>query len=311
MQLLRSLESIPEPVRHGALSIGNFDGVHRGHVRLAERMVATARELGGPAVVFTFDPHPAQLLRPEAAPKPLSWTERNAALLGDLGVDAVIVFPTDLAFLELDAAEFFDRIVRERLDARAMVEGPDFFFGHDRSGNVESLQCLCGQAGIRVEVVEPVAAAGQWVSSSRIRALVAAGEVSLAHELLGRTYRIRGIVGHGAGRGRMLGFPTANLEQIVNLLPGQGIYAGRAWPQGPRLRGGFHPAAVSIGPNPTFGEGALKVEAHLLDFDDDLYDWPLELDFLARLRNITRFHSADALIAQMHRDVAETRRIVM
>jgi len=310
VQLLRNLNDLPEKFRRCALSIGNFDGVHRGHAELVRRLVATAHEMDSAAVAFTFDPHPAQLLRPEAAPKPLGWTERNAELLGALGVDAVVAFPTDMAFLQLDARQFFDEIVRRRLDARALVEGRNFFFGCDRTGNTDVLREFCTEAGVRLEVVEPVMIDGERVSSSQIRSMVTSGEMKTAEELLGRPYRIRGTVVHGTGRGTKLGYPTANLEQIDTLLPGDGIYAARAWPQGPGDAGTSHSAAVNIGPNLTFGEGVRKVEAFLIDFQGDLYDQRLELDFFDRLRDITRFGSAEGLVAQMQRDVADTRRIV-
>src|SRR6476619_6833177 len=148
MRLLRSFDNLPADLRHGAVSIGNFDGVHRGHARLIERLLAKARELGGPAIVFTFDPHPVRLLRPEAAPPPLTWTDRKAQLLGELGVTAVIAYPTDEALLALSPEEFFRQIVQDKLAAGAMVDGPNFFFGHDRAGNIDTLGRLCGSAGI-------------------------------------------------------------------------------------------------------------------------------------------------------------------
>ncbi len=302
MQIFRSLDSIPSSLRGGATTIGNFDGVHLGHARLVERLIACAARVGGPAVVFTFDPHPVRILRPEEAPAPLTWTDRKAELLADLGVDAVIAYPTDAAFLRWGPNEFFDRVVRDALDARALVEGPNFHFGRDRQGDVELLQKLCRETGILCEIVEPVFVDGQVVSSSRVRKLVAAGQVEEASRLLTRPYCIRGRIVHGAGRGAQLGYPTANLSEVATLLPGQGIYAGRA-----RLEGLCRPAAVSLGPNPTFGEGALKVEAHLLDFCGDLYDRWIEVDFLARLRDIVRFRSVEELLAAMQQDVALTR----
>ncbi len=305
MKLIRNLDDLPEACRRGAVAIGNFDGVHRGHAQIVTRLVSTARELGGPAIIFTFDPHPASVLRPAEAPRPLCWAGRKAELLGRLGADLVIAFPTDKAFLQLTAREFFDRIVRERLDARALVEGSNFFFGHRRQGNVAILKEFCLQTQIRLEVVEPVAIGGQIVSSSRIRRLVAAGQIDEASKLLTGRYRIRGPVVRGAGRGKKLGFPTANLGSSETLLPGEGIYAGRAGVDTARW-----PAAISVGPNPTFGEGALKIEAYLLDYSGSLYDRQIEIDFLARLRDIVRFDSVDELLVQMEKDVEATRQIV-
>jgi riboflavin kinase / FMN adenylyltransferase len=301
MKLLRSLDDFPEALRGGAVAIGNFDGVHLGHAQLVERLRAMAQSIGGPAVVFTFDPPPTRILRPDAAPEPLVWMERKIELLAELGVDAVVVYPTTKALLELEAREFFDRVVCDRLGARAMVEGPNFFFGHNRSGNVDALRQFCADANMPFEVAEPVELSGQIVSSSRIRGLIAACRTDEARQMLGRPHRIRGIVVRGAGRGAQLGYPTANVDQIDTLLPGEGIYAARACAENV-----WHPAAVSLGPNPTFGEAGLKVEAYLIGFQGIIYQQPIEVDFLAWLREIKRFASVDALVAQMARDAACT-----
>jgi riboflavin kinase / FMN adenylyltransferase len=299
------LDDFPESLRGGAVAIGNFDGVHRGHARLVERLRLMAGRIGGPAVVFTFDPSPTRILRPDAAPEPLMWMERKIEILAELGVDAVLVYPTDRALLQLEAREFFDRIVRGRLAARAMVEGPNFFFGHNRSGNVEVLRRFCAEAEMPFEVAEPVALEGQIVSSSRIRALVLEGQLDDARQMLGRPYRIRGEVAHGVGRGAGLGFPTANLTQIDTLLPAEGIYAARGLADG-----AWYPAAVSLGPNPTFREGQLKVEAHLVGFQGTLYQQRIEVDFHAHLREIRQFASVGELLDQVARDVARTVELV-
>ncbi len=301
MIVLRGLNDLPETLRGGALAIGNFDGVHLGHARLVERLVAMARRVEGAAVVFTFDPPPARILRPEAAPEPLIWLERKAEVLADLGVDAVLVYATDADLLAMDAQEFFARVVRQRLNARAMVEGPNFFFGHNRTGTVDVLRQYCADAGILFEVAQPVEIGGQIVSSSRIRNLILTGRVDAARAMLGRAYRIRGTVVRGAARGATLGYPTANLEQIDTLVPAEGIYAARAL-----AHGTWYPTAVSLGPNPTFDEGRLKVEAYLVGYQGSLYAERIEVDFLARLRDIRRFASVDALLAQMANDVART-----
>jgi riboflavin kinase/FMN adenylyltransferase len=306
VNLIRDLDRLPDGFRGGAISIGNFDGVHVGHARIIERLVAMARRIGGPAVVFTFDPHPARILRPEAAPVPLCWAERNAELLGALGVAAVVAYPTNRAFLQIEAQQFFEQIVRGQLAAHGMVEGPNFFFGHNRAGTIEVLRDYCARAAVELETVEPVLLGGQPISSSRIRALIVQGLVDEARELLSRPHRIRGLVVRGRGRGRQIGFPTANLEQIDTLLPGEGIYAGLGW-----VGKAQYAAAISIGSNPTFGEGGLKVEVFLLDFAGDLYDQTIQVDFLSRLRNIKRFGSAEELVVQMLRDVEQTRSLVL
>jgi len=304
VKLIRDLQSLPENFRHSAVAIGNFDGVHVGHAEIVKRLVAEARRVGGPAVVFTFDPPPARVLRPDRAPPPLSWLERKVELLGALGADVVIAYPTTEAFLRQEPRQFFDQIVRDTLDAKALVEGPNFFFGHDRQGNVELLGRFCREAGITMDVVPSLVVDGQMVSSSRIRALIREGEVAQAGRMLTVPYRVHGLVVHGAGRGSQLGFPTANLGNVDTLLPAEGIYAGRAIAEGK-----YWPAAISLGPNPTFGEGALKVEIHLVDYRGDLYDRNLEVDFLTRLRDIKRFQTVGELLAQMDRDIDQTRMI--
>jgi riboflavin kinase/FMN adenylyltransferase len=304
VRLYRSIDQLPDDLRHGAVSIGNFDGVHRGHARLVERLLIKAHEAGGPAVVFTFDPHPVRLLRPESAPPPLTWTDRKAQLLNELGVTAVIAYPTDEALLALSPEAFFQQIVREKLAAKSMVEGRNFFFGRNRAGNIDALSHLCQGARIDLEIVPPVILANEIVSSSRVRAAVQAGDVDLARQLSTRPYRLRGMVTHGAGRGARIGFPTANLEAIDTLLPAQGVYVARGF----TLAGNW-PAAVNIGPNPTFGEQAVKVEAHLIGFNSSLYGQPLELEFLTRLRSIRPFDSVAALKAQLNQDIAAARQL--
>jgi len=304
VRLIRNLDDLPEQLCRGAITIGNFDGVHLGHARLVQRLVRQARRVDGAAVVFTFHPHPSQILCPGRAPTPLCWTERKAELLRQLGAEAVIAYPTDAAFLTLEAEAFFDRIVCGRLDARAVVEGPNFSFGRDRKGNMDLLGEFCRRSGVTLEVVEPVEVDGRIVSSSRIRKLLAAGHIEAARQMLVQPHRIRGRVVRGAARGAKLGYPTANIEPADVLLPGEGIYAARAVADGADW-----PAAVAIGPNPTFGEGRLKVEVHLIGYQGSLYDQTIEVDFLARLRDIVRFDSPDALVAQMTRDVALTRDI--
>jgi riboflavin kinase/FMN adenylyltransferase len=304
VNLIRTLDHLPDELRHGAVAIGNFDGVHLGHARIVERMLGRARALGGPGLVFTFDPHPIQILRPERAPPPLTETERKAELLAALGVDAVIAYPTDSRLLGMTASEFFKEIICSRLGARAIVEGANFFFGRDRLGNVDLLRQFCDKAGVALDVVEPIELDGQPISSSRIRSLVAAGQIDQVGRMLTAPYQIRGTVVHGAGRGAGLGYPTANLDSVRTLLPADGIYAGRA-----AVSGKAYPAAISVGGNPTFDEGRRKLEVHLIDFRGDLYDQRLGVDFLSRLRGVERFESASALIEQMDRDIAVTRRI--
>ncbi|MBN2578107.1 MAG: bifunctional riboflavin kinase/FAD synthetase [Pirellulales bacterium] len=304
MNVFCSLDEFPNRFHGGAVAVGNFDGIHRGHAQMLGRLKALAGKIDGPAVVFTFDPHPARLLHPEAAPLPLIEMEQKTRLLADLGIDAVLIYPTTRAFLDLSAREFFTQVIRTGLSARAMVEGPNFFFGRSRSGTIEILRQFCAEAGMRFEVTPPVEIQGRIVSSSRIRELLLEGRVEEAAQMLGRPYRLQGTVVRGSGRGARLGFPTANLDRCRTLLPRDGIYAGQA-----RIGVESYPAAVSVGANPTFGESERKVEVYLLDFQSDLYDRPLEVDFLARLRTSIKYPSPEALVEQMARDVEEVRRV--
>ncbi len=305
MPIIRHLEHLPEAARGGAVAIGNFDGVHLGHRRIVQRLLERAREVDGPAIVFTFDPHPVRLLRPSESPPPLTWTERKAQLLKEQGVDWIVAYPTDQRLLDLTAQEFFDRIVLDALAAKAMVEGPNFFFGHNREGNVPLLRQLTAAAGITLDVVEPFVLHGELVSSSLIRTRIAEGDVAAAARMLTHPYRIRGMVTHGAGRGSHIGFPTANLEAIDTLLPAVGVYAGRAC-----LGNQAFPAAINIGPNPTFGEHALKVEVHIIDREVALYGEPLEIEFLAKLRDVTPFASKDQLVQQLNQDIKQARDVI-
>jgi riboflavin kinase/FMN adenylyltransferase len=305
VRLLRTLSDFPPDLRGGAVSIGNFDGVHAGHAEIVRRLNARAASLGGPSLVFSFDPHPVRLLRPDSAPPPLTWADRKAELLARLGISALIAYPTDMEMLRLTPDAFFRRIVVETLDARAMVEGANFHFGKNRAGDVTTLQGLAGAARIDVEIVEPLMMDGEPVSSSRVRRLIAEGRVQEALRLLTQPYRLRGMVTHGIGRGHSLGFPTANLSAIDTLLPAEGVYAcrvmidDRAWP-----------AAANLGSNPTFGEDAVKLEVHVIGFQGSLYGRILEVDFLERIRGVETFPNADALRARLQRDVEYATRVV-
>lgn len=284
-----------------AVAVGNFDGVHIGHAEIARRLITAARRIDAPAVVFTFDPHPAAIVRPDAAPQPLTTASRRAELLLALGVDAVLVQPTDRNLLSLTAEAFYGDILRGRLRAAALVEGVDFRFGAGRQGDVRLLEALTATDGVILEVVPPVVVDGMAVSSSRLRSLIAAGDVRAAGGLATAAYRITGTVVAGARRGGPLGFPTANLAAIATLLPAQGVYAGWGTIAGGHER---YPAAIHIGPNVSFGATAVSVEAHLIGFTGDLYGATLHVDFLDRLRDTRRFASIEDLKTQLAADVA-------
>lgn len=295
----------PDDCRRGAIAIGNFDGVHRGHAALLAELRRQAEEIIGPAIALTFDPHPIELLRPGQTPPRLTTPEDRTRLLHELGSDHVLVLRATHELLALRAAEFFTQVIQERLEARALVEGTNFGFGRGRAGDVTTLAQLCEPAGIRLKVVPPLILDGIEVSSSRIRSALTAGNVREAALLSGRSYRLHGLVGRGQRRGQQLGFPTANLEQPRTLVPGEGVYAVRVPHEGKIWSG-----AANIGPNPTFGEYARKVEIHLIGFQGDLYDQPLAVDFVERLRDTRPFQSAGELVEQLRRDIEQARRIV-
>jgi riboflavin kinase/FMN adenylyltransferase len=292
------------PLARAAVAVGNFDGVHLGHAAIVRRLVAASRALGVPAIALTFDPHPASLVRPGRAPAPLTTPARRAELLLTLGLDAVLVQPTDAAFVALSADEFFTRILRGQLGGVAFVEGQDFRFGAGRAGDVAHLTRLAAAEGATVEVVPAVSVGGETVSSSRLRALLVAGEVAAAAALATAPYRLAGTVEPGARRGAGLGFPTANLGRIATLVPAAGVYAARARLAGEGSAPAWFPAAVNIGTSPTFETTTPTVEAHLVGFTGDCYGRVLDVDFLERLRDTRRFASVDDLKTQLAHDVA-------
>jgi len=303
---IENVREFPAGARGAIVTVGNFDGVHRGHKQLLGRLRAQADAAGVPALAITFDPHPVALLRPDQAPVPLVWIEREIALLREAGATEVAVFHTGPWLLNLTAREFFEQVVVRQLGAKGLVEGPNFAFGHDRKGDVATLRGWCLEAGIGFEVVDAALVDGRVVSSSLIRQFLRDGCVGEAWQLLGRPHRLRGLVARGAGRGKGLGFPTLNLSEIDVLVPAEGVYAARAWVDG---LGPAWPAACNIGPNPTFGDQTRKIEAHLVGFEGDLYGRRIELDFLARLRATRPFSNVEDLLGQIRTDVDATRRI--
>jgi riboflavin kinase/FMN adenylyltransferase len=328
-------EDVPPAWQHGAVTIGNFDAVHRGHQLLATRTRFWADRLQGPALAITFDPPPHQVLHPGSERPPLTTLEERAAWLEHAGVDHLIVLQTTRELLSWEAEEFFQRVLVQQLRAKALVEGRDFRFGRQRRGDVILLEQWCCQAGCHFEVVPPVLHEGAPISSSRVRQAVEQGQVELARWLLGRPYSVAGQVVVGARRGQSLGFPTANLDGIRTLLPADGVYAVRVSqdrchrsatksslpPEGTSAAEGKPDAADSryrpppfprlgaahIGPNPTFGEHQRKLEVHLLDFQGDLYGQVLRVEFLARLRDTRRFPSPEELQEQLRRDIETVR----
>ena len=290
-----------------ALAIGNFDGVHLGHAALLAEARARAARDGGPSAVLTFTPHPARLFAPDRAPPLITSLERRLDLLAEAGIDIAIVEPFTRAFAGIEATAFVHDVLARQLGARDVIVGYDFSFGRDRAGTVAVLRELGAADGLGVAVIPPVSVDGVPCSSTRIRQLVSAGDTTAAARLLGRPFEIEGPVARGAGRGRGLGFPTANIVPEAELRPKLGIYAARALILDGPLAGTGRPAALSVGTNPQFAGAAVTIEAYLLDFDGDLYDHRVRVEVGERLRDERRFESIDALIAQIRQDVARVR----
>ncbi len=299
---LAEVEEAPSVV-----SIGFFDGVHRGHQSIIGRAVRAAQERDLRSVVVTFDRHPMEVVKPGSQPRLLMTLQRRARTLSDQGVDLVVVLPFDDALRHLKPAEFVDRVLVDPLHARKVVVGANFRFGHRAAGDVALLNDLGPQRGFDVEGVSLLSLDGEPISSTAIRAAVDEGDVEKATRLLGRPHVLDGIVIRGDARGATLGFPTANLQVSDRLaIPARGIYAGCCHLEDDTLV----PCVTSVGFNPTFGGQELRVESYLLDFDGDLYGRSIALDFRHRLRDEQRFDSADELIAAIHDDVKRARELL-
>ncbi|GLW48525.1 riboflavin biosynthesis protein [Streptomyces sp. NBRC 14336] len=310
MQRWRGLEDIPQDWGRSVVTIGSYDGVHRGHQLIIQHTVDRARELGLPAVVVTFDPHPKEVLRPGTHPPLLAPHHRRAELMAELGVDAVLVLPFTTEFSNLSPADFIVKVLVDKLHAKAVVEGPNFRFGHRAAGDVVYLAELGKTYDFEVEVVDLFvsgeAGGGQPFSSTLTRRLVAEGDVAGAMEILGRPHRVEGVVVRGAQRGRELGVPTANVETLPHTaIPADGVYAGWLHAQGERM-----PSAISVGTNPTFDGTERTVEAHVIDrVGLDLYGLHVAVDFLAFVRGQVKFDSLDALIERMGEDIKISREL--
>jgi riboflavin kinase/FMN adenylyltransferase len=304
MQHYRSLEEVT--LENSWLTVGVFDGVHRGHQQVLNKLVKGAHANGVPAVVLTFDPHPAKIFgRGEI--KLLTLPGERAKLLGDLGVDVVITHSFNLDVANITALDFMKQL-KECLGVSHMVLGYDSTLGKDREGNAARLAEIGLELGYTVETVSALDDESGVISSTEIRKLITVGKVSEATRLMDHPYRLQGLVAHGDHRGRTIGFPTANLNYArEKVVPAGGIYACWAYVQGAK-----YAAAVNIGTNPTFtpDKQTLSVEAYLLDFDQDIYDETVTLEFVQRLRDELKFDSVAALIDQIRRDVEQTRQLL-
>ncbi|MGB3304540.1 bifunctional riboflavin kinase/FAD synthetase [Gordonia sp. (in: high G+C Gram-positive bacteria)] len=313
----RGLDEIPAGWGRCVVTIGVFDGVHRGHAQLIAAATKAAAERGVPSVVMTFDPHPSEVVRPGTHPPQLSSLRRRADLAEELGIDVFCVLPFTATLQAQSPEEFVHSVLVEELHAAEVVVGNNFTFGHRAEGNVDKLRELGERFGFEVTGISLFGEHAVTYSSTYIRSCIAAGDVELAAEALGRQHRVEGVVVHGERRGRDLGFPTANVSPPIHAaIPGDGVYA--AWftvldsatkPQGIVL-GERYPAAVSVGTNPTFSGRNRTVEAYVIDVNADLYGQHVAVDFVARLRGMEPFDSVDALIAAMGNDVERTRTLL-
>ncbi len=288
-----------------AVAFGNFDGLHIGHRALLAHLRAAADRLGGPLIVVTFAPHPLYLLKPERAPAAIDTLDGRLAYLAQLGVDHVFVLQFDAALAAIPAHIFARDWLCDRLHGRAFAVGPDMHFGHERRGDVALLRKVAEACAGHVEVFSGVHWDGARVSSSRVRHAIAEGHVDVAEHLLARPFCLRGRVVHGDARGRTIGFATANLHAPGQVVPKNGVYVGIAG-----VNGAWHDAAVNIGTRPSFDGEEVRIEAHLLDFECDIYDKPLDLDLVLRLRDEQRFAELPALITQLRQDVEATRQVL-
>jgi riboflavin kinase/FMN adenylyltransferase len=313
----RGLDATPGDLGRTVVTIGMYDGVHRGHQVLIGAAVARARAMRRPALLLTFDPHPAEVVRPGSHPAILTSMDRKAELVAELGVDAMCVLPFTQEFMRLPSETFTHTVLVEHLHAAQVVVGQNFTYGHKAAGTVETLAREGRRFGFAVEgipLAEDSSDDGEvTISSTYIRACVAAGDMVSAARALGRPHRVDGVVVRGDRRGRELGYPTANVETpAFTAIPADGVYAGHLVLRDPRsgASGEQHVAAISVGSNPTFQGSRRTVEAYLLDFDGDLYGEHVGVEFVSRLRPMVAFPGVEELVEAIGNDVAETRRLL-
>jgi riboflavin kinase/FMN adenylyltransferase len=315
MEIVRGYQALSSPIPHVVLAIGNFDGVHLGHRRILELALEKARARNGKCVAYTFRPHPRAALRSDLDVQLLTTYDEKLELLSQMGVDVVIEEPFNREFSSTSPQEFFNQVVLRRLSAEGIVVGYDFAFGKERQGQLGALEDFCRETGVELTVVPPQRIGNEVVSSSRIRQHLLAGEIPQANALLGREFAYRGVVVRGDGRGRKLGFPTANLRLENKLALPYGVYAAHAVAQvGGQTQ--YYQCVTNVGVRPTFydAEGGRQipvlVETHLLDASPDLYGNTLEVRFVQRLRSEKRFSGVDELKKQIEQDIGLARRIL-
>ena len=311
MQVIRGSDAIDRTLVSPVLTVGNFDGLHLGHQAILGKVVERARALGGEAIVYTFDPHPRKVLRSQQAPRLLTTLEQKLELLALGGADVAIVEPFTAEFARTPAESFIRDVLHARIRPLEVYVGYDFHFGRDRAGSMRLLTDLGPHLGFAVTILPEVTIDAGDVNSTRIRQVLADSDPERAAAMLGRPYTVRGRIVEGDRRGRTLGFPTANLHPENEVLPAAGVYAGalRLLDDGDPSRGAEWPVVTNVGVRPTFdGERGIVAEAHLIDFEGDLYGRRVELSFRLHLRAERRFPGVEALKKQIAADVAEARR---
>ncbi|MDQ2796098.1 MAG: bifunctional riboflavin kinase/FAD synthetase [Actinomycetota bacterium] len=315
MQRWHGLEAVPPGWGHCVVTIGVFDGIHRGHAQIIGDAVSLAAEQGIPSALITFVPHPSEVVRPGSHPPVLTSIVRRAELVAELGVDVFVALPFSLEFSKMAPDEFVHHALVERLHASAVIVGENFRYGHKAAGDVDLLAKLGRRFGFIARGVPLVHDGDTPLSATYVRSCVQAGDMTRAAEVLGRPHRVDGVVVRGDQRGRQLGFPTANLRcDPWAAVPADGVYAGRVvqldeWGRTPGTPA-LGLSAISIGTNPTFDVQGRRVEAHILDFDADIYGENIGIEFVQRLRGMERFDGIDALVKQMDADVVQTREIM-
>lgn len=304
--MILELEALRTPLTNPVLTIGNFDGVHRGHLALFQKVKARAAAIGGQSAVMTFDPHPLRVMKPGNGPPLITSTEQKLKLVEQAGIEVIFCVPFNKAFAAISAEDFVKDILVGRVGIREIVVGYDYSFGHNRRGNIDMLREMGKDLGFLVHTVEPIRIQDTLVSSTMIRRLVQEGDLTTTRGLLGRHYQISGTVVKGKNRGgRLLGFPTANLRPVDALMPKRGVYAVTV-----RVDDRLHDGVTNIGYNPTFGDTPLSVETHLLDFSEDLLGKTIRVNFIHRLRDEKTYPNVETLSAQIARDIIEARRIL-
>jgi len=304
MHLITDLKDLQQRFTNSIITLGNFDGLHRGHQELIRMVISRAKETGAVSMVVTFRPHPLKILCPEKCPPLISIYEEKIKLIEDLGIDVLVKIPFTLEFAGMTPEAFVREVLCGMLGAREIFVGANYRFGRERKGTVQTLSDLGRECGFVVREVGQISLDGEVISSTKIRHLLKNGEVDQASRLLGRAYAITGVVVRGDGRGRTLGFPTANVAPKHAIIPAHGVYAVRLF-----VRDRFYDGIANIGIRPTFSKETLSIEAYLFAFDEDIYGEEISVYFLEKIRDEKKFGSVDELVSQIRHDIEQAKQI--